>query len=115
MDLRCPGVSCASPHACAAVGFYFNKAEQSEPYSETWDGSRWRLQATPDPATSGDRVVYPLPLASAGAARRLDRYRGTKTACTGSSPPGSRSPAIVASSSSTSPKPASRRGSSAKG
>jgi hypothetical protein len=42
-------VSCSSPRACAAVGFYFSKTS-SVPFAETWNGSAWRLETVPDPA-----------------------------------------------------------------
>jgi hypothetical protein len=49
-DLR--GVSCATARACTAVGYYFGKVN-SVAFAEAWDGTRWRLQAVPNPATHG--------------------------------------------------------------
>jgi len=43
-------VSCTSPRACTAVGV--DAASDFAPpggFAETWDGTRWRLQATPAP------------------------------------------------------------------
>jgi hypothetical protein len=43
------GVSCASPSACTAVGFY--DAENGEgPFAEGWNGSTWSIQSTPAPS-----------------------------------------------------------------
>ena len=44
-------VSCTSPRSCAAVGV--DAASDFAPpggFAESWDGTRWRLQATPVPA-----------------------------------------------------------------
>lgn len=44
------GISCASPSACTAVGFYDGENGQ-EPFAEGWNGSTWSIQSTP--ATPG--------------------------------------------------------------
>jgi hypothetical protein len=47
-------VSCATPHACEAVGTYLRLGKQIMQVSlaARWNGTRWRLQAIPNPATS---------------------------------------------------------------
>jgi len=47
------GVSCTSPSACAAVGFYSGKGGSSKAFTEIWDGTRWRLEPAPSPAARG--------------------------------------------------------------
>ena len=44
------GISCASPRACTAVGFY-DAEDGQEPFAEGWNGSTWSIQTTP--ATPG--------------------------------------------------------------
>jgi hypothetical protein len=44
------GVSCASATACTAVGYYDNTPRTSATLAETWNGSAWAIQPTPNPA-----------------------------------------------------------------
>ena len=45
------GVSCASPRSCAAVGHSGNSAGTAGvPLAERWNGIRWSIQQTPQPA-----------------------------------------------------------------
>jgi hypothetical protein len=41
-------VSCTSPHACTATGTDFGATHPT--LAERWNGTRWRVQATPSPA-----------------------------------------------------------------
>jgi hypothetical protein len=43
-------VSCSSPSACTAVGFYDNAAGRVLAVAERWNGTAWRIQALPRPA-----------------------------------------------------------------
>src|SRR5262245_3804682 len=43
-------VSCASPSACSAVGGYGNSSGTLVTLALRWNGTRWRIQATPNPA-----------------------------------------------------------------
>jgi hypothetical protein len=45
-------VSCSSPGACTAAGNYATGAGQSATLAERWHGTRWAIQATPNPAKS---------------------------------------------------------------
>jgi hypothetical protein len=44
------GVSCTTPSACTAVGFYTNSAGSQVTLAEVWDGTGWMIQSTPNPA-----------------------------------------------------------------
>ena len=44
------GVSCTSPRACVAVGYYADRVGQHRTLVETWSGTRWRIRAAPSPA-----------------------------------------------------------------
>ena len=47
------GVSCTSASSCIAVGYYISTTgEGRESLAETWDGTSWSLQTTPNPANS---------------------------------------------------------------
>jgi len=45
------GVSCTAPHACTAVGYYYDAAGHVLTLVEGWNGHRWRVR--PTPALSG--------------------------------------------------------------
>jgi hypothetical protein len=47
------GVSCTSAGACAAVGSYFSMAGGPLTLAETWNGTAWRVQASPNPVAQG--------------------------------------------------------------
>jgi hypothetical protein len=43
------GVSCASETACTAVGKYLNAESKFRTLAESWNGSAWSVQTTPNP------------------------------------------------------------------
>ena len=43
------GVSCASADACTAVGYYDNGHGTTAMLAERWNGTKWSIQATPNP------------------------------------------------------------------
>ena len=45
------GVSCAAAHACIAVGSYVTSAQSRSVLAEAWNGTHWRAQNAPDPAS----------------------------------------------------------------
>lgn len=46
------GLSCATPATCVATGSYGNASGASVLLAEAWNGTNWRIQATPSPAGS---------------------------------------------------------------
>src|SRR5499433_1478147 len=46
-------VACSSPSACTAVGQAVSNQGASAPLAERWNGTRWRIQATPIPPAGG--------------------------------------------------------------
>jgi hypothetical protein len=48
------GVSCTSRAACAAVGWNLNASYGLVTLAEIWNGTSWKITATPNPAGSGD-------------------------------------------------------------
>ena len=55
-------VACTSPTACTAVGGYFSSAGASQTLAERWNGTRWAVQATPNPA--GTSALFGVACAS---------------------------------------------------
>jgi hypothetical protein len=58
------GVSCSSPTACTAIGWYFTgQGIDQDALAEQWNGTTWALQPIPDPAravvTTPDGVSCP--------------------------------------------------------
>ncbi len=50
-DSYLAGVSCTSPAACTAVGYYYSNSSDVEvTLAEAWNGTSWSLEATPNPA-----------------------------------------------------------------
>ncbi|HET7244427.1 MAG TPA: hypothetical protein VFJ07_06275 [Streptosporangiaceae bacterium] len=46
------GLSCSTPATCTAAGSYGDSSGASVLLAEAWNGTRWRIQATPSPAGS---------------------------------------------------------------
>ncbi len=44
------GVSCPTPKTCTAVGFYKRSSGRVVTLAERWNGKRWTIEATPNPA-----------------------------------------------------------------
>jgi hypothetical protein len=44
------GVSCSSPKSCEAVGDYFISSSVNVTLSESWNGTTWEVQSTPNPS-----------------------------------------------------------------
>ena len=50
------GVSCTSPRACVAVGWYKNSAGGQDTLAEAWNGTAWSLRAAPSPPARGNAL-----------------------------------------------------------
>jgi hypothetical protein len=66
------GVSCASAAACTAVGYYDNGSGVYVTLAEAWNGSRWKIQSTPNPAGGG--ILYGVSCTSATACTAAGGY-----------------------------------------
>jgi DNA-binding beta-propeller fold protein YncE len=51
------GISCFSGTQCTAVGFFQNGSGKYKTLAETWDGSKWTLQTTAEPAEASLAVL----------------------------------------------------------
>jgi hypothetical protein len=59
-------VSCTSATACTAAGFYSN-ATTTVTLAERWNGTRWSIQTTPNPAGGSNSMLNGVSCASATA------------------------------------------------
>src|SRR5215469_11290649 len=59
-------VSCSSPSACTAVGQAVSDQGASAPLAERWNGTRWRIQGTPNPVAGGG-ALFGVACASSSA------------------------------------------------
>jgi hypothetical protein len=71
-------VSCTSPSACTAVGFYSSGVEgEGVPLAESWNGSSWTLQSVPAPSgarAGGIDYLEGVSCVSARACVAVGRY-----------------------------------------
>jgi hypothetical protein len=58
------GVSCPRAGMCLAVGFYLDAHLAPKMLSLTWNGTRWRLLATPSPGAASSPVLIAVSCAS---------------------------------------------------
>jgi hypothetical protein len=63
------GVSCTTATACTAVGYYQNQSTYPTQFSlaESWNGTSWSIQPTPDHSTSVSHVLHAVSCTSATA------------------------------------------------
>jgi len=67
-------VSCESTSACTAVGSYRNSGGTSATLAEAWNGTAWRIQATPNPAGSFGSYLTGVSCVAAGACTAVGYY-----------------------------------------
>jgi hypothetical protein len=60
-------VACSPASACTAVGSYTNSSVTSLTLAERWNGTRWRIQVTPNPAGSNGSGLSGVSCSSARA------------------------------------------------
>jgi hypothetical protein len=52
------GVSCPSPTACTAVGYFTDLAGAGVPLAERWNGTSWTIQRPPSPAGATTSLLF---------------------------------------------------------
>jgi len=67
-------VSCASRRACIAVGTYSDSLGVGRTLAEQWNGTRWRLLATPDTAGAAYAELAGVSCSSASACTAVGTY-----------------------------------------
>ncbi|MGH2883398.1 MAG: hypothetical protein ACRDPA_12005, partial [Solirubrobacteraceae bacterium] len=76
-------VSCGSPRACIAVGYYLDVVGAPVPLAEQWNGSRWAIQPTPDPRGATSSFLFGV---SCATPRSCAAVRSVTGATTGTVP-----------------------------
>ena len=67
-------VSCTSGRACTAVGNYWNGSSVTVTLVERWDGARWSVQPTPNPAGAKNSYLRGVSCASGKACMAVGSY-----------------------------------------
>ena len=68
------GVSCTSASACTAVGYYVNSSDTPVTLAETWNGTSWSIQSTPNPSGGQDSILYGVSCTSSSACTAVGEY-----------------------------------------
>jgi hypothetical protein len=69
------GVSCASPAACTAVGAAIKKkSRRGVNLAEAWNGTSWRVQATPNPKRSTGSSLFAVSCTPASGCTAVGDY-----------------------------------------
>jgi len=76
------GVSCGAASACAAVGLYHNSTGTSRTLAETWNGTAWRVQRTPDSPELPQNTLAGVSCTSASACMAVGQVYGTRSGTT---------------------------------
>jgi hypothetical protein len=74
------GVSCYLPEACTAAGTYTASDGAQQTLSEAWNGSRWKIQSTPNPAGTVTGGFSSVSCTAAGACIAVGSYTLGNTA-----------------------------------
>jgi hypothetical protein len=74
-DSYLSGVSCTSATACTATGFYDNRSGVYVTLAERWNGTKWKIQSTPNPAGGG--ILYGVSCRSATACTAAGGYENS--------------------------------------
>jgi hypothetical protein len=67
------GISCTSPTACTAVGYYVDGNEVQATLAERWNGTSWAIQPTPN-VTGGPSALNGVSCTSATACTAVGNY-----------------------------------------
>jgi hypothetical protein len=77
-DTALSSVACTAPASCMAAGFYRNTIKSTPlTLAEVWNGTTWRILATPNPGSSGTLSGVACTAASACLAVGGHRHSGT--------------------------------------
>lgn len=68
------GVSCSSATACTATGWFLNHPSYEGTLAERWNGTRWTLQRTPNPAGGASSVMNDVSCWSASGCAAVGEF-----------------------------------------
>jgi hypothetical protein len=61
------GVSCLAADACTAAGYYLDGSGNGHPLAEQWNGTSWKIRATPGVTGSNNSGLFAISCAAADA------------------------------------------------
>jgi hypothetical protein len=67
-------VTCQGSTSCIAVGYYTGLGGRQRVFSQTWNGSAWTRQSTPDPAGAIQSELHSVSCTSASACTAVGTY-----------------------------------------
>ncbi len=68
------GVSCASASSCESTGAYVNSSGVRVTVAESWNGTKWEVQPTPNPEEAKESGLYGVSCASASSCESAGTY-----------------------------------------
>ena len=68
------GVSCPAANACEAVGNYTAGNQDDATLAEAWNGTKWTIQPTPNPAKSGGSTLDGVSCPATGGCEAVGSY-----------------------------------------
>jgi hypothetical protein len=68
------GVSCASSSACTAAGDYTNSSKTEVTLAESWNGTTWSIQSTPNPTGGSKNLLQGVSCSSSTACTAVGQY-----------------------------------------
>jgi alpha-tubulin suppressor-like RCC1 family protein len=71
------GVSCPSSTSCKATGYYQNSSGVHVSLAESWNGTSWEVQSTPNPEGAKDTRLFAVSCASSEACRSSGYYENS--------------------------------------
>ncbi len=71
------GVSCTSPAACMAVGYYQNSSGVYLALSENWNGTEWKIQSTAEPTGALNSLLSRVSCTSSTACTAVGYYENS--------------------------------------
>ena len=69
-------VSCPSSSACTAVGAYKNGSGEEKTLAEFWNGSEWKVQSSPTPASATGISMWDVSCPTSGECTAVGTYGG---------------------------------------
>jgi hypothetical protein len=70
------GISCTSATSCTAVGYQLVNGGEQKPLAEHWNGSSWKIQATPIPSDSVESQLDAVSCSSATSCTAVGLFSG---------------------------------------
>ena len=76
-ESRLNGVSCSSSTACVAAGYYKRNSGGAQTLVESWNGTEWKVQSTPNPTGAKESFLEGVSCASSTACIAVGYYKNS--------------------------------------